>query len=303
MIKTSTLITMPVPSKDLIITFGSRTHDIAADTLLTSLFTTTTLIQEINKELAPEKRIEVKIKALQRGSFEVVSSIQEIVSQHPSLFGPGTIAYLSGLITIVVGVLQLRQFLKGEEPRTKQEIDTGIKIENVDGDVLVFDQKVVNIALGNQTVSDLVSKQFEKLNQDDQVQSYSVTTSAEEEPAFRADRNDFSYLQKKQVVAQDHVKEVVKNGVHLKIFKLSFDGGYKWGFVFDGNKITANIKDPEFFEAIDGGEKFAKGDELVVDLKVYQEYDQSIDGFVNQDYEIEKVIQHIPRNEQLLLID
>ncbi len=299
--KPSKLVIMPNPSKDLIITYGSRTHDISADTLLTSLFTTTSLIQEVNKELAPEKRIEVKIKALQEGSFEVVSSIQEIVNQHPGLFSADTVQYLGNLITIVVGVLTLRQFLKGEDPKTKQEVDTGIKIENIDGDVMVFDQKVVNIALGNQTVADLVSKQFEKLNQDDQVQSYSISTSKDEVPAFEADRNHFSYLQKKQVVERDQVRQVVKEGANLKIFKLAWDGGYKWGFVYDGNRISANIKDPHFFESIDQGEKFAKGDELEVNLTIYQEYDSSIDGFVNTDYEINEVLKHIPRGEQLKL--
>ncbi len=293
---------MPNNSKDLVITFGTRGHEVSADTLLTTLFTTTSLIQEINKELSPEKKIEIKIKALQRGSFEVVSTLSEATQSAQlagSLFSTESINYLAGLVTIFLGVIELRRFLKGGEPQQKVEVDSGIKIENIDGDVTVFDQKVVNIVLGNQSVNDLISKQFEKLNSDESVDSLTMQTD-DVEP-FSADRNDFVRLQEKKIVSKESVRELIRSGITLKILKLVWNDGNKWAFVYDGNKISALIRDPDFFQQIDAGEKFAKGDELVVDIKIYQIYDQSIDGYVNQDYEITKVHSHIPRGEQLKL--
>jgi hypothetical protein len=290
-------------SKEFVITFGTQGHEIAADTLLTTLFTTTSLIQEINKELSPEKKIDIKIKALQQGSFEVVSTIQEATQSATlasGLFSSSSVNYLAGLFTIFVGVIELKKFLKGEAPAQKQDVDTGIKIENINGDVTVFDQKVVNIVLGNQSVNDLVSKQFEKLNSDETVES--LTIQSKDVKPFSADRNDFVRLQEKTVVSKDSIKEIIRNEVRLKILKLVWNDGNKWAFVYDGNKISALIKDPDFFLQIDKGEKFAKGDELIADLKIYQIYDPSIDGYVNEDYEIPKVHQHIPRGEQLELI-
>jgi hypothetical protein len=289
--------------KEFTIALGGRGHEVAADTLLTTLFTTTNLIQEINKDLSPDKKIVIKIKALQEGSFEIVYQLKELVDQASAagLFTPENVGYLANIFGIFVGIVELRKFLKGEEPKSVQTLEAGVQVENVNGDVTIFDQKVINIGLNNQAVSDLISKQFEKMNSDDSVNSFTIRDS-EDKPVFNSDRNDFSYLQNKHVVSKDSVREIIRNDARLKIVKLVWVDGNKWAFVFEGNKISAMIKDPTFFEKIDAGEQFAKGDELIVDLKIYQVFDPSIEGYLNQDYEITSVKEHIPRGEQKSLL-
>ncbi len=291
-------ITTEVKDKGFVVTLGGRGHEVSSDTLILTLFSTTSILQEINKELSPDKRIEVKIKALNEGSFEIIHSLKEVAI---GFLKPESIAYLSGLFGIFVGVIELRKFLKGEEPKSTSAVDTGVKVENVDGDVTIFDQKIVNIYQDNQMINDLLSRQFEKLNTDESVEYYSIRkdTDKNAEVVFEANRNDFVNLQNKRIVSKESVRENIRQQIYLKIIKLVWNDDNKWAFLYDGNKISAFIKDPDFFVKIDDGEQFAKGDELVVDLKIYQIFDQSINGYINQDYEIITVHKHIPRNEQL----
>jgi len=44
-------------------------------------------------------------------------------------------------------------------------------------------------------------------------------------------------------------------------------------FFYAGNRISASIGDVAFFKLIDGGERFAKGESLVVDLEIHQLFD------------------------------
>ena len=84
----------------------------------------------------------------------------------------------------------------------------------------------------------------------------------------------------------------------LNIVRLSFDKSQKWEFYYDGNKITAKINDVDFLLKIDSGETFAKGDSLEVELEILQEFDQTVNTYVNKSYKINRIIRHIPRPPQ-----
>ncbi|MFK7946285.1 MAG: hypothetical protein AB8G11_01755, partial [Saprospiraceae bacterium] len=92
---------------------------------------------------------------------------------------------------------------------------------------------------------------------------------------------------------------IEKNNATLNITKLSFDKGLKWSFIYEGIKISANIIDDDFFKNIDEGKQFAKGDSLIVDLKIHQEFDNSVNAYINKKYQIVKVNNHIQRAKQL----
>lgn len=85
------------------------------------------------------------------------------------------------------------------------------------------------------------------------------------------------------------------------MFKLVWEASNKWGFVWNGLKIQAYIKDDNFFKRVDSGEKFAKGDSLIADIKVYQIYEHSIGNWINDYYEITEIKKHTSRPEQVEL--
>ena len=76
-------------------------------------------------------------------------------------------------------------------------------------------------------------------------------------------------------------------------------GLFKWKFVFRGNKIDAHIEDRGFIEKVESGERFAQGDVLDVELKIYKEFNKKLNTYLNKKYEILKVNAFTPRNEQM----
>lgn len=84
----------------------------------------------------------------------------------------------------------------------------------------------------------------------------------------------------------------------LNIVRLSFEDNLKWDFYYKGNMISAKIADPNFYELIDKGEAFEKGDTLEVDLQINQKFDESVNTFINKSCQVNKIIRHLSRNEQ-----
>lgn len=76
-----------------------------------------------------------------------------------------------------------------------------------------------------------------------------------------------------------------------------FRENYKWEFFFQGVKIYALVKDDFFFKKIEKGEiAFRSGDRLSVDLEIEQIFNEAANTFVNDSYNIIKVIDHKPRS-------
>ena len=68
-------------SNDFKIVFDSNKHEVDIETLIGCLMHTSNIIQEVNKSLETNKKIEVKIKALEQGSFEVhIELVEKLLS-------------------------------------------------------------------------------------------------------------------------------------------------------------------------------------------------------------------------------
>jgi len=72
----------------------------------------------------------------------------------------------------------------------------------------------------------------------------------------------------------------------------------KWDFYYLGNKISAKIADNVFGEKIDKGERFGKGDTFEVRMEIKQQYDDSVNAYINKSYTVIEVVKHIDRPAQ-----
>jgi hypothetical protein len=59
-------------------------------------------------------------------------------------------------------------------------------------------------------------------------------------------------------------------------------------------RIPVSVKDERFLDRVQSGEKFARGDILVVALGIEQQLDKQIRTYMNKKYAILEVKQHIP---------
>lgn len=288
--------------QDLKIKFGGETHQIEANTFLNSLLAFTTIVQEVNRELSTNKRIEVKINALKEGSFWVDISLisNDILGAVASMFSIGGVSTTANIIQVVGGLYNLAKFSRGEKPKVIETNNETIKIENNSGNVTIVDNRVYNIYQTNKQVRSSISQGFNALEADDNVTGFELITTKnnEEEPIVQIDKNEFSSLAGSIETFIQENNKIVNKTVRLNIIKLSFDKTAKWEFYLDGHKINAKIKDNIFAEMIDNGESFSKGDALEADIEIKQEFDQSVDTYINKSYTVLHIINHIRRTEQ-----
>ncbi len=155
---------------------------------------------------------------------------------------------------------------------------------------------ISNIYENNTIVKDALSQSFEALENDNSITGYEITDK-NEKPLVRVNREDFENMSVKSEEILEGEKNI-KIAATLNIIRISFDDKLKSDFYFKGNKISVKISDPNFQKRIDNGESFAKGDVLEVELEIKQKFEKSVNTFINKSYKINKITNHLLRNEQ-----
>lgn len=291
---------IPADMEDMVIKFDGQTHQIEANTLISSLFHFTTVVHEVNKEINNGEKVVINIKAHNEGSFEVILNIaKDIANGTQTLFSVASLGYVTGLIDVVSGVYNAYQFLHGEKPKEIQSVEGGlVRVENNNGNINYFDFRVVNIVEGNQNIRGAISQGFDALSNDPNVTGLEFIKNGEK--VVDVPRDEFRNLATSvdNGELQKNERLEIINSAMLRIVRLSFDPKMKSDFLYLGNKITAWVADEEFYREIDKGEAIRKGDVLEVMLEIKQQYDASLDAYVNKSYKVLRIDKHHPRSEQ-----
>lgn len=278
------------------IRYDGQQHQIDANVFINSLLHITTIIQEVNKLAETDKKIEIKIKALEKGSFLVSLEILETVMDSlKQLFTVENITIIS-LITTFKEFFELKKLLKENKTHTSETNGENVTITAANGDVIVIQNLTYHVYKNSPLANEAVAQNFETLQNDPSIEAFEITDSLEN-TLFKADKSDFRQMSILHEEGDSETKVTTEVAL-LSIIKISFEPNLKWEFYHRGIKISAKIKDSTFMELVDKGRSFAKGDKLEVELKINQKFDTSVNTFVTKGYVIERIIRHIPRNEQ-----
>lgn len=280
---------------DFKIKFGMQSHEIDVNVLINSLLYTSNLIQEINKELDTNKKIDVKIKALEKGSFEIHIELVESILK--TIFSSENISYADNIISVIGGLYGFASFLKGNKPQQITEIkDNHVTITNVNGDQTTISNNVYNIYMSNESVRKTISKQFSSLESTQEVDSFEILDWQENTISI-IDAENFPELSSlRDPFESEHENLIeIKEGQKLLIIRPSFSKDLKWDLVYKGTRISAFMKDDELIKAIDRGDHFSKGDLMVVDMEITKYYDKDLGAHMitKDSYKILKFIEHI----------
>lgn len=282
---------------DFKIKFDGEQHQIDANLLVNNLIHMTSIIQELNRNLDSGKKVDIKIKALEKGSFLIhIDLVESVFDLAKNLLTKENIVFGGIIITALVNLIAIKVHLKGKEPKSKEISGGKVKIENEKGDILYIDNFVQNIYENNTIVRDALSQSFETLENDNSIIGYEITDK-NEKPLIRVERDEFKYLSQKSEEVLEGEKNIVVAAT-LNIIRPSFDEKLKSDFYYKGNKISVKIKDKNFQKRIDNGEKFAKGDTLEVEMEIRQIFIPAVNTYVNKSYKVNRIINHIGRNEQ-----
>lgn len=282
---------------DFKIKFDGQQHQVDAQVLISSLIHTTTVIQELNKHFNTGKKIEIKVNALEKGSFLIhIELLETALDSLKNLLTKDNLLFASGLISGLVGLIELKKHLRGKKPKDVTTSGSETKITNENNNVITINSNIYNIYDTNVVINDALSQNFDILDNDSAITGFEITDK-NEKPYIRVDRVDFKDLTLKSEQIDDNKKSIIEL-TRLNIVRLSFEENLKWDFYYRGNKISAKITDPNFYELIDKGEAFAKGDTLEVELQINQMFEESVNTYINKSYQINRIINHYKRAEQ-----
>lgn len=271
-------------------------HSINADTYVQSLMSLSTIIKEVNYQVGNGPAVAVNVLAEDQGSFDVALQVIEVVKDNHQLITNG-VTILGTIVATAVGLIQLKKFRMANPEAQANVKPDEVAFVNNNGDVLFQTNNITyNLYENNQAVNDAVSAQFQAVKRDDEVTAVSITAADKESVTFG--RDDFEKLASKRVIEVEEKDEVIVPA-QLTISKIVLDNSErKWEFVYQGTKIGAKLIDDDFWQKILNGQvSFANGDVLVADLKIIREYDQVLGAYLNKDYAVMNVRQHLPRNQ------
>ncbi len=273
------------------ITFEGQTHQIDANTLINVLLHYQNVVNEANRELSGgAKSIEMKINAMEKGSFVIDVSVIESTLKH--IFSSESVAYLASLYTVVDGAHKLYKWFKGKPVRTEED---KAKAKTIIGNV----EYNVTINVYNQPpVREAISKSIETADSDANVEGFSVDCGGEEPTVFeKKDFKDYIYTDFDEENAIPHEQEETVDAL-LTIIALNFERGSRWQFIYNGFKIQMIVKDDALMKKIDEGERFGKGDAIHVKMKIIKRYNPQYKAYENKSYKIVEFLEHIEAPKQ-----
>ena len=287
--------------KDLTIRYDGQTNQIDANTFINSLLQISLIIQEVNKELYPEKKVNVKINALREGSFVVDIILQSsLISDITDFFSAKDGIAITSIIGVIGSLITIKQFLKKDAPTVIENKGDDVIIVNGSGNKTIVNKTVFNIYKNNTTIQNALSDEFSTLNSDSNISSFEMF-DANDRPLCNVSKDEFYDLSEKFIDQNDEINKKISVNATLNIVRLPFEKNVKWEFYYQGNKISSKMEDDDFYTKINNGERFAKGDSLDVNLEINQQFDISVNAYVNKSYTVKKVIKHIPRGFQTRL--
>ena len=280
------------------IKFDGQEHQLDANTLINSLIHTSSIIQEVNTFYNSGKKIEIKIKALEKGNFLInIELVESVLENIKNLLTKDNVEYAAAIIGSFIGLIELKKFLRGKKAKSIEEKSSEkVRIENEDGQVIYIENFTYIVYENSSIVKDALAQNFETLDNDPTITAFEITDK-NEVPLIRVEKEDFNSMSIKSEEISNG-ERVLTEAANLNILRLSFEGNLKWDFYYKGNKISAKILDKNFYELIDKGQAFAKGDILEVELQINQIWEEAVNTFINKSYSVTKILRHIPRNEQ-----
>ncbi len=287
-------------TKHLKIVFGGDFYEIDAEVLVESLINYSIVTQEVSTYLSPDSKVNIKIKATQKGSFELL--IDVVANAGNTLFTPQNIAYAAGIVTIVCGLYKFKQWLsKNGEPEIieRNEGNNTVKIKNKKGKIEIH-QNVFNVYQNSEETRKSIKKTFSKLKGVEEIEDFEIIDEDTQEEIFCARKNDFGPMSSDVGDIEQKKRKEIKRSQELSIFKVVFKEGYKWEFFYQNNMIYASVDDNKYVEKVTKGEvAFRSGDRIIADMEIIQVFNEAANVFVNDEYHIVEVKKHIPRSRSV----
>lgn len=220
------------------------------------------LVGELSRTLYGEKAyIRTTVEGAKQGSFGIDFIMQ---------FGGVLATIMSGptspkdIWEVIKQSFEAWKFLDGKPPAKVERNGDQYGLTNVHGDVEYFNQNVY-LTINNEKASDAI-EQFVRKPLESGKSKLNFEHKEFGEQLVVSDKEAYAFT---NVVAENLITEQSIE-MALTVESAVFKEGNKWRFSDGQTTFNAPIEDDAFVERIDNGERFGKGDILIVDLYISQ---------------------------------
>ncbi|WP_310632412.1 hypothetical protein [Paraburkholderia sp.] len=278
-------------------------HRMDVRDLAPALIALADLFSAANKALnadAADVRIEVK-GSFRAGSFNIeLIFVQQFLAQLRDMFAGASATAIANGWTILGllgcvgggGVIGLLRRLRGRRPHRIEPLEESVRIWVSESESFEVEDRVVRL-WRNQSVRVSLQKTLSPLEREG-ITSFGIVRG--EQIELKIDDTDLP-----DFAASISEGEVVTDAIVRKVLQIEsavFKDGNKWR-VHDGQyPFFASLDDAAFLAKINAGERFGKGDVLVVELRQVQTVEA---GTLKTDNHIVKVLEHRAPLQQNLL--
>jgi len=277
--------------------YDGDSNSIAINTLLSSQFHWAAILTEFHKNLHPGLDLNIKIEALNRGSFEV-SQLFEVVIPAGSFM----LTYKDAMIETLSAIsdyFSILAFLKGKKA---DKIETSGPTINIylQGDNIKVAQDAFKIYQNNLIVNNAIKEMGTSLENDDDITGISVSDEKLGDIVSVPKKHFPMLTAPNPYLTSDDTKErVVEAYLGIQKWETAPKKGTKWSFVYKGRVINqVVIKDEVFLTNINKEKlRFGAGDRLQAELLIVSKLDPATEMFIDEKYEVLSVRQIIYREQ------
>lgn len=279
--------------------FDGRLHEVEVSAFSQVLLDFAEVAKAANRQSGSNGNLEVRIAATDEGSFDAFLKLVLANPDQTLQIANVGVGAISGIFHSTVGAYKLHQWLSRRPTAPARREGDTVTITNVAGDSFTVEGDVYNLYVGEEAVHEAIARSFSALNERAAITGFQIR-GADGADSFTAEQKEFGAMAvvPPAVIAVDAlITETVE--ADLRILKVVLERSYtrKWEFFYAGQKISANITDEQFFDQVDAGMPFAKGDSLRVKMDIIKERDEALGVAWIRGYTIRDVKGHLERSD------
>lgn len=273
--------------ESLTVKLGAEPAEANAAAVASTMQAVVAIVEEAQQQIQSNEQLLLKARPFAKGSFEIPFDL--IVLGAATLFDVHPL--IGQVLDMLKDYLDIKKMLKGEPVPEPAENGTIV----IQGNTVQVSKSVINILCSGQ-VNSTVDRAFSDIEADDTIKDVKVYRGSDTTPIATIPNTEFAYFKHEPSTPPSDRPDRDRNvKATLTIRRPVLEGRAKWDVNYEGNSISADLRDEDFKQRVDAGiEEFARGDRLEVELTIVERYNPTIDDYERKGaYVITKVLNHI----------
>jgi hypothetical protein len=285
--------------------FEGQVEEVDINTFTHVMMNYAKVVEAAAKEVDENSPMRINVRAVKPGCLNVVLGI--VQNSLGGLFADPVITRdtVVAVITIAGALYGFKKHLgkngkiaKAQPTNNAQQIE----ITTDNGSTTIIDNHVYNIYINNPEVDKAINSSFDTLENDERIESLSMSKVSSGEKLFTANRDEFAEIANSPSFEGSNIRHAISNERLIVIRPvLEKTSRKKWEFLWNNISIKAAILDSSFIDNTLAKQAFGIGTVMDVELDITQEFSEDLQAFTNKKYEIKEVknITNKPENQRL----